>query len=53
MPKIYLMKSEPHVFSITDLQNSESQTSPWDGKHYQILLLTTYFIVIKIRGTKF
>jgi predicted RNA-binding protein with PUA-like domain len=27
----YLMKSEPHVFSIQDLQNCQDQQSEWDG----------------------
>lgn len=32
----WLMKSEPSVFSITDLQKSAEQTAPWDGvRNYQ------------------
>lgn len=32
----WLMKSEPHVFSIDDLKNSPKQTSGWEGvRNYQ------------------
>lgn len=27
----YLMKSEPNVFSIDDLENRKEQIEPWDG----------------------
>jgi predicted RNA-binding protein with PUA-like domain len=30
-PQYFLLKSEPHKFSITDLQQSPNQTSEWDG----------------------
>lgn len=29
--QLFLMKSEPDVFSITDLSKLPNQTSPWDG----------------------
>ncbi len=33
---IWLMKSEPDVFSLDDLKNSEKKTTPWDGiRNYQ------------------
>ncbi|MBI1822322.1 MAG: EVE domain-containing protein [Nitrospirae bacterium] len=37
MPKRYwLLKSEPSVFSVEDLRNSENQTACWDGvRNYQ------------------
>jgi len=37
MPKKYwLMKSEPHVFSLEDLKNSPDSTTYWDGvRNYQ------------------
>ncbi|KAG0210037.1 hypothetical protein BGX28_009713 [Mortierella sp. GBA30] len=28
---VWLMKSEPHAFSVDDLINSKDSTSPWDG----------------------
>jgi predicted RNA-binding protein with PUA-like domain len=32
----WLFKTEPHVFSIADLQNSPNQTTRWDGvRNYQ------------------
>lgn len=32
----WLMKSEPEVFSIQDLENAPGQTTPWDGvRNYQ------------------
>ena len=34
--KYWLMKSEPNVFSIQDLQQCPNQTEPWDGiRNYQ------------------
>ncbi len=37
MPKNYwLMKSEPHVFSLDDLKNAPNSTTHWDGvRNYQ------------------
>jgi len=37
MPKnFWLVKSEPSVFSITDLENAKNQTTCWDGvRNYQ------------------
>jgi predicted RNA-binding protein with PUA-like domain len=36
MPNIWLMKSEPDVFSIDDLRNAPRGTEPWDGiRNYQ------------------
>ena len=33
----WLMKSEPDVFSITDLKNRPGRTEPWDGvRNYQV-----------------
>ncbi|MCB1825393.1 MAG: EVE domain-containing protein [Candidatus Competibacteraceae bacterium] len=32
----WLLKSEPQVFGITDLENAPSQTTPWEGvRNYQ------------------
>ncbi len=34
--RYWLMKSEPHDFSIDDLENRPNQTEPWDGvRNYQ------------------
>lgn len=34
--RFWLMKSEPNVFSIDDLQNRPNQTEPWEGvRNYQ------------------
>jgi predicted RNA-binding protein with PUA-like domain len=34
--RYWLMKSEPEVFSITDLKNSPHRTAPWEGvRNYQ------------------
>jgi predicted RNA-binding protein with PUA-like domain len=34
--RFWLMKSEPHVFSIDDLRRAEGQTTCWDGvRNYQ------------------
>ena len=34
--KYWLMKSEPHVFSLEDLKNSPNATTHWDGvRNYQ------------------
>ena len=34
--RYWLMKSEPDVFSITDLENSPHRTAPWEGvRNYQ------------------
>ena len=30
-PALYLLKSEPHEFSIDDLAARPGQTEPWDG----------------------
>lgn len=36
MSKYWLMKTEPDVFSITDLMNRKNQTESWDGvRNYQ------------------
>lgn len=37
LPKYWLLKSEPSVFSINDLDNSPNQTHCWDGvRNYQV-----------------
>ena len=37
----YLLKSEPHEFSIDDLAAAKDQTEPWDGvRNYQAIILT-------------
>ena len=34
--RYWLMKSEPHAFSIKDLENSPKRTTCWDGvRNYQ------------------
>ena len=39
---LYLLKSEPHEFSIDDLASREEQTEPWDGvRNYQAISLPT------------
>src|SRR4051812_45236011 len=36
MPRYWLMKSEPEVFSIDDLARAKNQTTFWDGvRNYQ------------------
>lgn len=36
MPSVWLMKSEPDVFSLDDLKNCPKKTEPWDGiRNYQ------------------
>jgi len=36
MPSVWLMKSEPDVFSLDDLKNCPNKTEPWDGiRNYQ------------------
>ena len=39
---LYLLKSEPHEFSIDDLASRKEQTEPWDGvRNYQAIPLPT------------
>ena len=36
MPNVWLMKSEPDVFSFEDLKKADKKTEPWDGiRNYQ------------------
>ena len=53
MPKYFLMKSEPDVFSINDFAKLEDNTSPWDGNNYSFYYYyIDYYYILLLTGVR-